>query len=151
MLKFTKVAFATLLSAFLLLAGAGCKYLDSATDTVEVSTQSGAPVAEPSGGVEYKPSPSKPSGEGEEGGESGEGTPSSSITVTAKLVYNGSAFTNYSLSLSDIQAYASMGVKAYWNEGLTEEVTDVNKLKDGDIIYINYSDYMQAVSLSGNI
>ncbi len=150
MLKFTKVAFATLLSAFLLLAGAGCKYLDSATEGVEVSTQSGAPVAEPSGGVDYKPAPSKPdeSGEGEEGGE---GTPSSSITVTAKMVYNGSAFTSYSLSLSEIQSYASAGLKAYWNEGLTEEITNVNQLKNGDIIYINYSDYMQVVSLSGNI
>lgn len=53
MLKFTKVAFATLLAAFLLVAGMGCQYLDSAKgeSSVDVSTQKTAPVAEPAGGI----------------------------------------------------------------------------------------------------
>ncbi len=214
MLKFTKVAFATLLAAFLLVAGMGCQYLDSAKgeSSVDVSTQKTAPVAEPAGGItsvkvtvvfmdfnkgteegkktfklkefesflksskvqeaywddaghqkidfeeldvtsfdenktiyvdaKYMPkNDSKPSsGEGEGGdeGEGGSGSSGASGSVTVKMMYQGNIVSTQSIPLSQIAVYATM-YKAYSDENLTKEITDVSSIKAGDTIYIDYT------------
>ena len=215
MLKFTKVAFATLLAAFLLVAGMGCQYLDSAKgeSSVDVSTQKTAPVAEPAGGItsvkvtvvfinsesgeevgkktfklkefesflrnnnvqeaywdstghqkinleeldvssfdenktiyvdaKYMPkNDSKPSsGEGEDGDEEegGSGSSGASGSVTVKMMYQGNIVSTQSIPLSQIAVYAAM-YKAYSDENLTDEITDVSSIKAGDTIYIDYTE-----------
>lgn len=145
MLKMTKVALATLLAAFLVFANSGCKYLDSATgESVEVSTQEGAPTAEPSGGIEI------PNGNGEQGGGngsggsgeqsggSGSGEQSQNARVTVYLVSNGNAYSMGTLTLAQVKTYSDQGYKAYWDSNLTQKINDFNEIKDGDTIYVTY-------------